>query len=254
MKRISQVLGFVLALALGLTGSDARAHSPGLSVSFVEATGQAWIEVLRDTTMPMSERLEVAVSEPSMTAWLKAVIEHAASLSPSTFSDALHTFTAPKASPEPVTLFEAELQRGVRGLAAGVALLDVEDTHSKLDEIDFANEPLDLAEVLTDPGIPMIVGDALASYLEGMVALVAMLIIRDSEPELATQLAAAFADRMESTPRTIALVGLDGDLPLREGWQVYLSEADIQALERDRAEAERYVAGLSAIADHHAPT
>lgn len=238
MKRLSQVLSFVLPLTLGLIGSSAQARSPGLSVSFAEATGQEWIEVLRNTAMPMSERLEVAVSEPSLTAWLEAVSKEVAALDPAAFADP---------APEPANLFDAELQRGVRGLTAGFALLDVQDVHGKLGEVDFGDVDLDLAEVLTDPAIPMIVGDAAASYLEGMVALVAMLILYDSEPELALELATAFADRMATTPRTLALLGLDGALPLREGWQAYLSEADIQTLDGDRAEAERYVAGLSAM-------
>lgn len=249
MKRISQVLGFVLALTLGLTGSDAQARSPGLSVSFADATGQEWIEVLRDTAMPMSERLEVAVSEPSLTAWLEAVIKEVASLEPRALADAMDTFTAAGPVPEPANVFDAEFQRGVRGLTAGIALMDVEDVQGKLGEVGFGDVDLELAEVLTDPAVPMIVGDAVASYLEGMVALVAMLILRDSEPELALELATAFADRMEGTPRMLALLGLDGGLPLRDGWQACLSEADIETLDRDRAEAERYVAGLAAIAD-----
>jgi hypothetical protein len=245
MIRIAQLLGIVLALSLGLADPSSTSESvSNLSSSFSEAGGLEWLETLRDNSMPLSERLELAASDVSITTWTRAVAARIPSIDE-------HGLKQLRELPDlPKDPFSIEIARGFRGMMEGLEFIVFDGVHEQAKMAIDLKQDLDLTELLTDPTVPAIVGDEWANFLEGLVALIGAVFVYRSEPSLAQDLATAFADRMQRTPRLFALCGLEGYVEVRDGWQSYLSEEDRQTLARDRAVSERYVSGLTTLAVH----
>jgi hypothetical protein len=99
--------------------------------------------------------------------------------------------------------------------------------------------------MLTDPWLPDIIGDEMASFLGGMAAGVAATIL-EADPELSEALANEFASRMQRVPRmlVLSLVGCGRESHLRDDWRSHVSPVDLEILARDVKAANSYVNDL----------
>lgn len=249
MVRIAQVLGIALALLLNVAPSTAAAESPSLAIGDPQIDG-AWLEVLSDTSMDLSERLQIASTEDSINEWFKFVALEGASHGRGVHdglelrSEQLRVLV--EASHDPVLI---EVYRGAVAVLAALEELAPEVDLEPESSVHRVVEEFDLGASLTDPRVPAIVADEWASLVEGLVAGVGAAFLQSSDPELALELATAFAERMQRFPRLLALGALDGSVELRGDWRRHLSKEDVEKLERDTRITEQYVSRLADLAD-----
>jgi hypothetical protein len=242
MQWLAQLLGVTLALTLDLGVPIPDGGESSTSGAHVKQDAH-WISIIRDTSMSIDDRLDLVTTDQSFGEWMMRVLEQA----PVDEVDAA-SVVAPLAN-DPVSI---KLREGVNVMLTGFDVISVEgrkamasDGQGGFFQQAGPGHPETIAQMLTDPGLPDIIGDEMASFLGGIAAGVAASILR-ADPELSASLATEFAARMQRVPRmlVLSLVSSGHESHLRDGWRAHVSPGDLKTLARDVKAASSYVNDL----------